>query len=198
MVWRMDGWNAIAISAAASATATTALIWYLKAHTKSSSLDTSSQRDVSECERNAHSDFDSSPRPQRKSSIPLPRKLFRDCNEGCSEVFANFFYFEPNSFLASSEFIVLQVALIDEQLRILVDLGVFELPTGINLSEYVQPASIDLPVTGEIFLVKEKVLPFQQKISDLIDNLALEKKSLMGKGAVLLKGQVVQQLIYHF
>lgn len=83
-----------------------------------------------------------------------------------------------------------QVALIDEQLQMLVDYGAFDLPCGRNLATYVQPASIDLPVFGDVFLVKEKVLPFQQKVSELVDNLTLERKSLAGAGAVLLKGQV--------
>jgi hypothetical protein len=82
------------------------------------------------------------------------------------------------------------VALIDEQLEVLVESGAFDLPCGKNLSAYVQPASIDLPVFGDIFLVKEKVLPFQQRVSELVESLTLEKKSLAGTGAVLLKGQV--------
>jgi hypothetical protein len=84
----------------------------------------------------------------------------------------------------------LQVALIDEQLQMLVDSHVFKLPSAIDLSKYVQPASIDLPVSGKIFLVKEKVLPFQQRVSDLVHEITLEEKSLDGNGAVLLKGQV--------
>jgi hypothetical protein len=72
----------------------------------------------------------------------------------------------------------------------LVDSHVFKLPSAIDLSKYVQPASIDLPVSGKIFLVKEKVLPFQQRVSDLVHEITLEEKSLDGNGAVLLKGQV--------
>jgi hypothetical protein len=73
----------------------------------------------------------------------------------------------------------------------LVDSGAFKFPSGkCSLSSYIQPASIDLPVTGTIYLVKEKVLPFQQRVSDLIEGLTLETKSLSGNGAVLLKGQV--------
>ena len=84
-----------------------------------------------------------------------------------------------------------QVALIDEQLQMLADSGAFKFPNGTRvLSAYIQPASIDLPVTGNIYLVKEKVLPFQQRVSDLIEGLTLETKSLSGNGAVLLKGQV--------
>ena len=82
-----------------------------------------------------------------------------------------------------------QVALIDKQLEQLIASGTFRLPGDVNLKDYMQPASIDLPVTGQIFLVKEKVLQFSQRVRNLIEGLTLEEKSLSGKGAVLLKGQ---------
>lgn len=86
-----------------------------------------------------------------------------------------------------------QVALIDEQLQLLVKAGTFQLPSHFDLLKYVQPASIDLPISGKIYLVKEKVLPFQQRLCDLIDHLTLDEKTLEGNGAVLLKGQVPRQ-----
>jgi dCTP deaminase len=58
-----------------------------------------------------------------------------------------------------------------------------------SLSEYVQPASIDLPVSGNVFLVRDKILPFRRKVADLLQELVLEERSLKGEGAVLLKGQ---------
>jgi len=81
-----------------------------------------------------------------------------------------------------------------------------------ELDGYVQPASIDLPLAGEAWLVKEKVLPFRKRVRELIDvrtappsrvstqaldvasdayaqSLALEKCSLGGDGAMLLRGQ---------
>jgi len=89
-------------------------------------------------------------------------------------------------------------ALVDAELHALVDSGAFQfqctkpVPRAIDLHTYVQPASIDLPVTGSAFLVKEKVLPFHHKVIDLLDDLTLERKPLSGDdgdGVVLLKGQ---------
>ena len=54
-------------------------------------------------------------------------------------------------------------ALVDSELHDLVDSGAFQfhltnpVPRPVDLHSYVQPASIDLPVTGSAFLVKEKV-----------------------------------------
>ena len=50
-------------------------------------------------------------------------------------------------------------------------------------------ASLDLPIAGNAFLVKEKVLPFKKKIIDLLPELQLEVLSLKDEGALLLKGQ---------
>mmetsp|Transcript_30877 Transcript_30877/g.92673 ORF Transcript_30877/g.92673 Transcript_30877/m.92673 type:complete len:453 (-) Transcript_30877:195-1553(-) len=84
-------------------------------------------------------------------------------------------------------------ALVDVNLRELIDSGVFQYPADRyqlgSLKEYVQPASIDLPVSGSIFLVKEKVLPFCRRVADLLSELVLEERSLKGDGAVLLRGQ---------
>jgi hypothetical protein len=86
-------------------------------------------------------------------------------------------------------------ALVDTELHALVDAGAFEfhltnpVPQTVDLHAYVQPASIDLPVTGSAFLVKEKVLPFRHRVVDLLHDLTLERKPLVGDGVVLLKGQ---------
>ena len=86
-------------------------------------------------------------------------------------------------------------ALVDSELHALVEAGAFQfhftnpVPRPVDLHKYVQPASIDLPVTGSAFLVKEKVLPFHHRVVDLLHDLTLEKKRLAGDGVVLLKGQ---------
>ena len=86
-------------------------------------------------------------------------------------------------------------ALVDSELHGLVETGAFQfhftnpVPKPVNLHSYVQPASIDLPVTGSAFLVKEKVLPFHHRVIDLVHDLTLERKPLVGDGVVLLKGQ---------
>lgn len=57
-----------------------------------------------------------------------------------------------------------------------------------ELSSYVQPASIDLPIGNVAYLIKEKFLPYNKKISDIVENNSIEMINL-DKGAVLLKGQ---------
>ncbi|EKX51200.1 hypothetical protein GUITHDRAFT_134704 [Guillardia theta CCMP2712] len=122
------------------------------------------------------------------TKLPRPKKLFHDAEE------------------ADMEF-----ALVDHQLHSLIDEGALCLADeNVKLHHYVQPASIDLPVSGTAYLVKEKILPFKKRVEcsmlrstcdtcrmqvkDLIGELTLEEKSLTGKGAVLLKGQ--SYLIY--
>jgi len=58
----------------------------------------------------------------------------------------------------------------------------------IDLKPYVQPASLDLPIYGKVFLLKERVLPFKKKMIDLLPELQLESSSL-DHDALLLKGQ---------
>ena len=58
-----------------------------------------------------------------------------------------------------------------------------------NLSKYVQPASIDLPLSDDCYLVKDRVLPYGRKLRDLIPSLEISRVSLGETGAVLLKGQ---------
>lgn len=86
----------------------------------------------------------------------------------------------------------LQVALVDYQLKYMLDQGALRLgSSAVHLHEYVQPASIDLPISGAVYLVKEKVLPFRKQVRQLLEELVLEDKDLKSScnGAVLLKGQ---------
>lgn len=86
-----------------------------------------------------------------------------------------------------------EVALVDRDLHALIRGGMFKWPADRfqlkSLADYVQPASIDLPVSGNVFLVRDKILPFRRKVADLLPELVLEERSLKGDGAVLLKGQ---------
>lgn len=82
-----------------------------------------------------------------------------------------------------------EVALVDTELRKLVANDAFVFDFSSDLNQYVQPASIDLPLPKKAWLVKEKVLPFQKCVRDLLDNLALDECSLEGDGAMLLRGQ---------
>ena len=83
-----------------------------------------------------------------------------------------------------------QVALVDYQLTYMLERGALRLGSKeVELNKYVQPASIDLPISGTVYLVKEKVLPFRKQVRQLLEELVLENKDLGDKGAVLLKGQ---------
>jgi deoxycytidine triphosphate deaminase len=82
-----------------------------------------------------------------------------------------------------------EVALVDTELRKLVANDAFAFDFSSDLDRYVQPASIDLPLPKKAWLVKEKVLPFQKCVRDLLENLALDECSLEGDGAMLLRGQ---------
>lgn len=82
-----------------------------------------------------------------------------------------------------------EVALVDTELRKLVANDAFAFDFSTDLDRYVQPASIDLPLPKKAWLVKEKVLPFQKCVRDLLENLALDECSLEGDGAMLLRGQ---------
>lgn len=57
-----------------------------------------------------------------------------------------------------------------------------------HFASFVQPASVDLPIENECYLVKDKILPYGRRIRDLIDSLVIMKVDLTS-GAILLKGQ---------
>ncbi|GBG28412.1 Hypothetical Protein FCC1311_046352 [Hondaea fermentalgiana] len=62
------------------------------------------------------------------------------------------------------------------------------------LLQHIEPASVDLPVGRECFLVRDKVLPHKQSIRDLVyarnSDLVLERKKVDPvEGVLLLKGQ---------
>jgi dCTP deaminase len=77
-------------------------------------------------------------------------------------------------------------ALIDLQLKECIDKKYLVAQN--DLYKCVQPASIDLPLSDTAYLVKEKILPFEKRISEVIKSVTLEKISLK-KGALFLKGQ---------
>jgi deoxycytidine triphosphate deaminase len=59
-----------------------------------------------------------------------------------------------------------------------------------DLASYVQPATVDIPLGADCFLVKEKVLPFNRTVRSVLDSLTIDRLSLAGpNGQVLLKGQ---------
>ena len=104
-------------------------------------------------------------RTMSPSKLPRPRKLFADAGDG-------------------------EVALVDYQLTHVISAGALRLGSReLHLDKYVQPASIDLPISGTVFLVKEKVLPFRKQVRQLVEGLVLEEKEFGSNGTVLLKGQ---------
>jgi dCTP deaminase len=79
-------------------------------------------------------------------------------------------------------------SLIDRELRELLGRGLLSCPHA-DISQFVQPASIDLPLGPSCVLVREKVLPHKRKVRDLAESLALQTVDLTGEGGILLRGQ---------
>ena len=83
-----------------------------------------------------------------------------------------------------------ECTLVDRDLRELVRSGALScVGASEGLLEFVQPASIDIPVGDVAYLVKGTFLPFCQRVRSLLPEMTLETRSLAGEGAVLLKGQ---------
>ena len=84
-----------------------------------------------------------------------------------------------------------ECTLVDRDLRELVRSGALTCvgASDDGLLEFVQPASIDIPVGDVAYLVKGTFLPFCQRVRSLLPEMTLETRSLAGEGAVLLKGQ---------
>lgn len=84
-----------------------------------------------------------------------------------------------------------KVALVDCELHDLVKSGAFECGVR-SLEEYVQPASIDIPIGRQCFLLRDKVLPFKRKVDTLLEEeeLVLSKQQVeQGGKFLLLRGQ---------
>jgi dCTP deaminase len=80
------------------------------------------------------------------------------------------------------------VALVDKDLKKLISENILISNSHCDLMEYVQPASIDIPIGNVAYLVKQKFLPFSQKVNDIVEKLSIEQLDL-SKGAILFKGQ---------
>lgn len=72
------------------------------------------------------------------------------------------------------------VALTDTQLHRLLDNKEIVHCDGIDLNEYVQPASIDLPVGTSLYHVQQKFLPFQETIREKIETVSTQELSTEG------------------
>jgi dCTP deaminase len=58
----------------------------------------------------------------------------------------------------------------------------------IDLNKYIQPASLDLPLGDEIYLIKEKFIPFNSTIKEILKDKKIEKYNINSK-KTLFKGQ---------
>lgn len=84
--------------------------------------------------------------------------------------------------------------LVDHQLRaMLLEEGLFVPGSSACPSiadTFIQPASLDLPVMNQCYLVKDRVLPYRKTVSELIPTIKIMQLDLSAPdGAVLLKGQ---------
>lgn len=79
-------------------------------------------------------------------------------------------------------------ALVDTDLKKLLNRNVISSIDNFDLLNYVEPASIDVPVGSKAYLVKQKFLPFSQKIDYIVDRIKLEELNLENE-VLFLKGQ---------
>ena len=79
--------------------------------------------------------------------------------------------------------------LVDSYLHTLISEGsVTSMSGDIDLHDYVQPASIDLPIGDTVYLVKQKFLPFQQEVKYVVDALEVMHFDTQDE-VILYKGQ---------
>lgn len=80
-----------------------------------------------------------------------------------------------------------EVSLIDEDfVKLISENKIKPVCKEINLKKYIQPASLDIPVSNKAFLVKFKFLPFKKKISQVVESIKLEELNL-DKNPILFK-----------
>ena len=79
-------------------------------------------------------------------------------------------------------------ALVDLDLKDLLEKKIITSIDNLNLSSHIEPASIDIPIGSKAYLVKQKFLPFSQKINYIINKIKLEELDL-NEEVLFLKGQ---------
>jgi dCTP deaminase len=65
---------------------------------------------------------------------------------------------------------------------------IFSHVDGVPLKDFIQPASLDLPIGSVAYVMKSNVIPYGRKISDVVSEYMLDKISL-DNGAVLKRGE---------
>ena len=81
-----------------------------------------------------------------------------------------------------------KAVLTDRKLKELISEGQLRHTSGLDLNDYIQPASIDIPVGDKAYMVKFKFLPFMKNIKDVVESISLEELDL-AENPVLYKGQ---------
>ncbi len=77
----------------------------------------------------------------------------------------------------------------EDHIRKFITDGVVSFENDVDLNEYVQPGSIDIPVGKTAYLVKDKFIPFNNNVEYVVGRQTLQEISLEGDGGLLLKGQ---------
>ncbi len=77
-------------------------------------------------------------------------------------------------------------ALVDKKLKNLIHKNIIS--SEFDLYNYVQPASIDIPLGSEAFILKQKFIPFSRPVSNIIKKLSIGKIDI-SKETILYKGQ---------
>jgi dCTP deaminase len=81
----------------------------------------------------------------------------------------------------------MRVGLIDKDLKELIKNNNLSAPN-FDLNDFVQPASMDIPLGQKAFLVKQKFLPFRHDVKYIVNHVSLEEIDI-SNGANFLKGQ---------
>jgi dCTP deaminase len=79
----------------------------------------------------------------------------------------------------------MRVALTDQDIKEFIAQGI--LSSHLGLEQFVQPASIDVPIGTKAYLVKQKFLPFNNTVSYITERLTIETVNLQ-HGGLLHKG----------
>jgi len=81
----------------------------------------------------------------------------------------------------------MSIALVDKNLKEIINKKIIN--SKFNLINYVQPASIDIPIENKIYLIKQKFLPFNSKIKDTLKNQVIKEIDLDKDNEILFKNQ---------
>lgn len=80
------------------------------------------------------------------------------------------------------------LTLVDKNLRELIENKQILSSINLDLLDYIQPASLDIPLSDKAYLIKDKILPFDKKISDIIEKNSILEIDL-NEPSCFLKGQ---------